>query len=202
MGFLGFKNLFLHPGGYITSPLHKTQGWEVGKNYHAYHGYTYDYLKEEYDGSGLHCETCGFHSYKRPEFLENYAHAFSFKNKPTLSAIIPLWCVVDNSGFVVEHELGYRASRSKLIYATRDIHNLLEWCDDSLSDHMPQELIDWCNLPESDPTEWKVFGDHYNVILHYIQNWLENGRDAYLVKPSIEEHQMDLFPRGWGRINE
>lgn len=194
MGFLGFKQLFLHPGGFITSPLHKRCVWEKDKNLAAFHSYTWsDTIEFNDDPSKIHCDLCGFHSFKRPEFMEDYGRSYLAKSL----AVPAVWCVVDNNGFVVEHELGYRASHSKLLFYTRNRRELLEWCTDQLSDHMPEELIKWCQA--EDKSEWKMYGDHFDVTKNYIVNWLENGRDAYLRIPTVEEYQADAIPRGWGK---
>lgn len=195
MGFLGFKQLFKDFDGSLVSPLHHGQRWVVGVNMESMHRYTYA-ASDKYDHNAegkIHCDQCGFHSYKRPEFCEDYTKTVNSRNQPL--ARTPVWCVVDNNGFVVEHELGYRASHSKLIFTTTEIHELLDWCEDALTDHMPPELVEWCNSGLN--SEWKSLGDHFNVTQNYLKNWLENGRDAFLIKPDYNEIK-GSFPRGWG----
>lgn len=194
MGYLGFKQLLRRGDGFLYSPMHSGQRWEIGVNYEAAHNFTYTSYTENFEGTQLHCGLCGFHSYKRPEFLFDYTRG---KKKQRTFPSVPVWCVVDNFGTVAEHEMGWRSSHSKVIFVTEKIRELLDWCDDELSDHMPESLLNW--LQGDDQSEWKVFGDHETVIRNYIKNWLENGRDANLVKLDYDELRGD-FPRGWGRL--
>lgn len=192
MGFLGFKQLLRYEDK-LVSPLHKTVVWELYENKRA--GHDYDWYEhhtfEVTSGERLHCNECGFHSWKRPEFMQDYSF-HSFK-KPPREVV---WCVVDNNGFVVEHELGYRALHSKLLFFTSRKEELMEWCSDSLSDHMDQELIDWCHSDED--TKWVLVGDYYAVTQNFLGNWLENGRDANLTKPSWEQLRSQTFVPKWG----
>lgn len=196
MGYLGFKQLLRRGDGFLYSPMHQSQRWVMGEVYESIHNFTYTNFTEKSDSTKLHCDLCGFHSFKRPEFLFDYTR----KRKERTFPSVPIWCVVDNFGTVVEHELGWRSSHSKLIFITENIRELADWCDDELRDYMPEALIEW--LQGDDPSEWIAMGDYGAVIHNFIQNWLENGRDANLGKPDYDELRDGNFPRGWGRLSK